>query len=90
MNRYSLFLFVRIIHLRAEVQHHQNRLKKGKIMDNEEFEEYISKQIDQIKTYRDDLERELGRDVGLDEAARRWIKEFAEEVKDSAQSSKDE
>lgn len=47
-------------------------------MSDEDFEQFMSEQINQIRSFRQELEDELGREVEIDEAARRWIKQYAE------------
>lgn len=57
-------------------------------MGNSEFEDFMSDQIDEIKEFRQELERELGRDVSIDEAARRWIEEYAQRFRETYKQEK--
>lgn len=47
----------------------------------EDFETFMADQIKQIRSYRKELERNLNRDVSVDEAARRWIQEYADQFR---------
>lgn len=57
-------------------------------MGEDEFEEFMSEQIQEIKSFREELEEELGRNVSIDEAARRWIKQYAERFRDRFKQEK--
>jgi len=63
----------------------ENRGMKGENdgMSEDHFEEYMSKQVDRIKQYREHLKQELGREVSVNEAARRWIQEYAEQFQET-------
>jgi len=53
-----------------------------------EFENYMANQIQRIRRFRRDLEQELGREVSVDEAARRWIQEYAEKFRETYKQQK--
>ena len=57
-------------------------------MGNSEFEDFMSDQIEEIKQFRRELEDELGRDVSIDEAARRWIEQYAQRFRDTYKQEK--
>lgn len=57
-------------------------------MGKNEFENYMSNQIQRIRSFHRELERELGREVSVDEAARRWIQEYAETFHDQYKKQK--
>lgn len=57
-------------------------------MGNSEFEDFMSDQIEEIKQFRRELEDELGRDVSIDEAARRWIEQYAQRFRDAYKQEK--
>ncbi len=47
-------------------------------MKNQEFHQYMRNQVKEITGYREKLAGLYQRDVSRDEAAFRWIREFAE------------
>lgn len=54
----------------------------------DEFEEFMADQIEEIKRFRQELEDELGRSISIDEAARRWIKEYADRFRQTYKQEK--
>jgi hypothetical protein len=58
------------------------------IVGDREFEEFMSEQIEEIRSFRQQLEEEEGREVGIDEAARRWIKQYAERYREAYKQEK--
>jgi len=48
-------------------------------MTRQEFHQHMRNQVKEITVYREKLATHYGRDISRNEAASRWIREFAEE-----------
>ena len=57
-------------------------------MTENDFETFMSEQIQQIRSFRQQLQKDLDREVSVDEAARRWIQEYAEQFRQKYKKQK--
>ena len=48
-------------------------------MTKQEFQSYMRNQVREITTYREKMANRYNRDISRNEAASRWIREFAED-----------
>ncbi|MFB6355960.1 MAG: hypothetical protein ABEJ65_05540 [bacterium] len=57
-------------------------------MTPENFKQFMSEQVEEIREFRSQLEEERGEEVTIDEAARVWIQRYADQFRDKYQQSK--
>lgn len=51
-------------------------------MTDEAFGDYMGEQISRILEFKERLEKEKGRSISLDEAARHWVRQYAERFRE--------
>ena len=53
-----------------------------------DFETYMKRQINEIRAFKNTLEKALGREIESDMAARAWIKEYAPQFRHNFEDQK--
>lgn len=59
-------------------------------MDSIQFNQYKGQQMARIENYRQTLEEESGRELTLEKAAQRWVREYARYFKNHHQTMNSE